>query len=180
MDHYPDPLFHWALPEAPPPLTNVHPLRPHPKSLLMTRTSWVASLLTPSCAPAPSPPLPTPILLAPDTSNLVPGLRLAPGYHDALSYYDLSGRSHTSSVPEVAHWICTLPPHPVPVTPAPVAASAVPTENVPSEFRASNSIKVTIVPPSQHCLRSLPRNQSRMHQSANETYSVSDPCSKET
>ncbi len=33
-------------------------------------------------------------------------------------------------------WVCTLPPHPVPVTPAPVAASAVPTENFPSDFRA--------------------------------------------
>ena len=37
-----------------------------------------------------------------------------------------------------AHWVCTLPPHPVPVTPAPVAASAVPPENVPSDFREPN------------------------------------------
>ncbi len=32
VDHYPDPLFHWARPEAPPPLTKAHPLRPHPNS----------------------------------------------------------------------------------------------------------------------------------------------------
>ena len=92
----------------------------------------------PELGPCTVSSLADPILLAPDTGNLAPGLRLAPGYHHALSYYDLSGRSHTSSVPEVAHWVCTLPPHPVPVTPAPVAASAVPPENVPSDFRAPN------------------------------------------
>ena len=32
VDHYPDPLFHWSLPETPPPLSQSHPLRPHPAS----------------------------------------------------------------------------------------------------------------------------------------------------
>ena len=136
VDHYPDPLFHWALPEAPPPLTNVHPLRPHPTSDGSDLLGRI--FVDPELGPCTVSSLADPILLAPDTGNLAPGLRLAPGYHHALSYYDLSGRSHTSSVPEVAHWVCTLPPHPVPVTPAPVAASAVPPENVLSDFRAPN------------------------------------------
>ncbi len=92
----------------------------------------------PELGPCTVSSLADPILLAPVTGNLTPGLCLAPGYHHALTYYDLSSRSNTSSAPEVAHWVCALPPHPMPVTPVPVAASAMPAGNVPSEFCAPN------------------------------------------
>ncbi len=93
-------LFHWALPEAPRPPTKAHPLRPHPNfdgSDLLGRI-----FVDPKLGPCTVSSLADPILLAPDTGNLTPGLRLASGYHHALTYYDLSGRSNTSSVPEVA------------------------------------------------------------------------------
>ncbi len=62
--------------------------------------------------------------LQPDTGNLTPGLHLAPGYHHALVYSDPTGRLHTSSVPEVTQWVCTLPP-PEPIPPVPVPSAGV-------------------------------------------------------
>jgi hypothetical protein len=110
VDHYPDPLFHWALPETPPPLSTSHPLRPHPTpdgSDLLGK-----EFIDPDLGRCIVSSLSPPILLQPGTGNLTPGLRLSPGYHHALSYYDPSGKNHVSSVPEVAHWVCTLPPLP--------------------------------------------------------------------
>jgi len=119
VDHYPDPLFHWALPETPPPLSTSHPLRPHPTpdgSDLLGK-----EFIDPDLGRCIVSSLSPPILLQPGTGNLTPGLRLSPGYHHALSYYDPSGKTHVSSVPEVAHWVCTLPP---PALAAPVLSHA--------------------------------------------------------
>ena len=116
--HYPDPLFHWARPAPPPPASAAHPLRPHPTadgSDLLGK-----SFLDDELGPCTVSSLADPILLQPGTGNLTPGLRLAPGHHHALTYFDRTGRTHTSSVPEVAHWVCNCP-LPVPAIPEPLS-----------------------------------------------------------
>ena len=120
--HYPDPLFHWANPETPPALAIAHPLRPHPTpdgSDLLGK-----GFVDPELGLCTVSSLADPILLQPGTGNLTPGVQLAPGYHHALVYSDPTGSLHTSSVPEVAQWVCTLPP-PEPIPPVPVPSAGV-------------------------------------------------------
>ncbi len=69
VNHYPDPLFHWALPETPPPLASAHLLRPPP-----TTDDGLDLLghifVDPELGPCTVSSLADPILLAPDTGNL--------------------------------------------------------------------------------------------------------------
>ena len=126
--HYPDPLFHWALPAPPPAPSASHPLRPHPTSDGSDLLG--KSFLDDELGPCTVSSLADPILLQPGTGNLTPGLRLAPGYHHALTYFDPTGATHTSSVSEVAHWVCTSP-LPVLAPTAPLSALSVPSAPVP-------------------------------------------------
>ncbi len=131
--HYPDPLFHWALPAPPPAASASHPLRPHPTSDGSDLLGQ--SFLDDELGPCTVSSLADPILLQPRTGNLTPGLRLAPGYLHAFTYFDPTGATHTSSVSEVAHWVYTSP-LPVPAPTAPFSALSVPSALVPFPFLA--------------------------------------------
>jgi hypothetical protein len=131
--HYPDPLFHSVLPAPPPATSAAHPLHPNPTSdgsdlLGKSFLDDELGLCTVSS-------LADPILLQAGTGNLTPGLRLVPGYPHALTYFDPTSATHTSSVPELAHWVCNFP-LPVPAPTEPFSDLSVPSAPVPFPFRA--------------------------------------------
>jgi hypothetical protein len=50
-----------------------------------------------------------PVFLSPQTGNLAPGARLAPGWHPTLTYQSAGGNTERSAVTEVARWLLEHP-----------------------------------------------------------------------
>ena len=116
LDHFPDPLFHFAaLPDSPP-TTPLPPSRPEPAadgSDLVGR--WFHE---PDLGVCQVTALGEPFRLPPGAGNRASGPRLAPGFHHTLHYLLPSGSVERSSVAEVADWVSRFPadaPPPPPV-----------------------------------------------------------------
>jgi hypothetical protein len=73
-----------------------------------------------------------PVFLQPQTGNLAPGPRLAPGWHPCLQYRTPTGRLETSTVSEVVQWVREQPPPGPTVLPSVLPLHAAPPDVLPS------------------------------------------------